>query len=165
MGQFCSFWPQQVQVIKWPHHRKTQSTTFSMHTLHLCSFSRIVPSSILLLAEILSLNPMPHNAKTRLTCWVVNFIISCSVTGATQSTSKTFCRQIGHSVNFFPHWLQVTRWPQSRMTQSMSSSIHTLHLDPSSSSATYFSSIKEGLLSPCSQSCCNRSSNLSLSAS
>ena len=106
-----------MQAIKWPQFRKTQSITFSMHTLHLCSFSRIVPSSILLLAEILSLNPMPHNAKKRLTCWVVNFIISCSVTGATQSTSKTCCRQIGHSVNFFPHWLQVTRRPQSRRTQ------------------------------------------------
>ena len=80
MGQLTNLWPQQVQVIKWPQSRKTQSITLSMHTLHLCSISRMVPSSIFLLAETLSLNPMPHNIRTFFTCWVVNFSISCSVT-------------------------------------------------------------------------------------
>ena len=53
---------------------------------------------------------------------LVNLSRSSSDTRTTWSTSATCRRQIGHSVNFLPHWLQATRWPQSRMTKSMSAS-------------------------------------------
>lgn len=43
-----------------------------------------------------------------------------------RTTLVTYCRQIGHSANFFPHSIQVAMCPHSNSTQSRGASIHIL---------------------------------------
>merc|ERR1712012_319884 len=150
MGQLTSLRPQRVQVIMWPQGRRTASIRLFAHTLHFCSFFKISPSSTDLLAATRSLKLTLQSASTCLISLLVNLFSSKSDTRTTWSTSATCRRQIGHSVNFLPHWLQATRWPHSRRMESMSASMHTLHLDQSSSSSSslYFSGNREGLRSP-----------------